>query len=68
MSLARSTCHDARTAPDPDDAVVRRIRAVGKEFEAYGCRRVCAKLRHQRLVVNSKKVCRPEVPMQKPPA
>ena len=58
MGLARSTYHDAPTAPAPDDAVVSRIRAIGEEFEAYGYRRVCAELRHQGLVVNSKKVRR----------
>ncbi len=58
ISLARSTYHDAPTAPAPDDAVVSRIRAIGEEFEAYGYRRICAELRHQGLVVNSKKVRR----------
>ena len=42
----------------PDDAVISRIRAIGEEFEAYGYRRVCAELRHQGLVVNSKKIRR----------
>ena len=58
MGLARSTYHDASTSPAPDDAVICRIRAIGEEFEAYGYRRICAELRHQGLVVNSKKVHR----------
>ena len=58
MGLARSTYHDAPTASAPDDAVVSRIRAIGEKFEAYGYRRICAELRHQGLVVNSKKVRR----------
>ena len=58
MGLARSTYHDAPATPAPDDAVVSRIRAIGEEFEAYGYRRICAELRHQGLVVNSKKVRR----------
>ncbi|NPD70303.1 transposase (plasmid) [Lichenicola cladoniae] len=58
MGLARSTYHDAIVAPQQDDEIVSRIRAIGEEFEAYGYRRICAELRHQGLVVNSKKVRR----------
>ena len=58
MGLARSTYHDAPMARAPDDAVISRIRVIGEEFEAYGYRRICAELRHQGLVVNSKKVRR----------
>jgi putative transposase len=58
MGLARSTYHDTPAADDRDAEVLARIRAVGEEFEAYGYRRICAELRHQGLVVNSKRVRR----------
>ena len=34
------------------------LRPIGQEFEAYGYRRICAELRDEGLVVNSKKVRR----------
>ncbi len=58
MGLARSTYHDAPALDDRDVEVLARIKAVGEEFEAYGYRRICAELRHQGLVVNSKRVRR----------
>ena len=58
MGLARSTYHDTPALDDRDVEVLARIKAVGEEFEAYGYRRICAELRHQGLVVNSKKVRR----------
>ncbi|WP_239479430.1 IS3 family transposase [Lichenicola cladoniae] len=58
MGIARSTYHDTVVAPRQDDEIISRIRAIGEEFEAYGYRRICAELRHQGLVVNSKKVRR----------
>ncbi len=58
MGLARSTYHDAPAATDRDAGILARIKAVGEEFEAYGYRRICAELRHQGLVVNSKRVRR----------
>ena len=38
--------------------IVARIEAICEEFEAYGYRRVGAALRHQGIIVNSKKVRR----------
>ena len=58
MGLARSTYHDTPALDDRDVEVLARIKAVGEEFEAYGYRRICAELRHQGLVVNSKRVRR----------
>lgn len=58
MGLARSTYYDAPDAFDRDAEVLARIKAIGEEFEAYGYRRICAELRHQGVVVNSKKVRR----------
>ena len=58
MGLTRSTYHDVPAATDKDAEILARIKAVGEEFEAYGYRRICAELRHQRLVVNSKRVRR----------
>jgi putative transposase len=40
------------------DEVVKRISAICDEFECYGYRRVRATLRHQGVVVNSKKIRR----------
>ncbi len=58
MGLARSTYYDTPAETGPDVEILSRIKAIGEEFEAYGYRRVCAELRHQGLVVNSKKVRR----------
>ena len=58
MGLSRSTFYD--TAPAALDAgkVLARIGAICDEFECYGYRRVGAALRHQGIVVNSKKLRR----------
>ena len=58
MGLARSTFYDAPATQAGDAAIVARIEAICEEFEAYGYRRVGAELRHQGIVVNSKKVRR----------
>ena len=55
MGLARSTFYDAPATQADDAAIVARIEAICEEFEAYGYRRVGAELRHQGIVVNSKK-------------
>jgi len=57
MGLARSTYYGKPVA-DRDAEILARIEAICAEFEAYGYRRVTAELRHQDLVVNSKKVRR----------
>ena len=58
MGLSRSTYYD--TAPAALDAgkVLTRIGAICDEFECCGYRRVGAALRHQGVVVNSKKLRR----------
>ena len=58
MGLSRSTFYD--TAPAALDAgeVLARIELICDEFECYGYRRVGAALRHQGVVVNSKKLRR----------
>jgi putative transposase len=58
MGLARSTFYDAPATQAGDAAIVARIETICEEFEAYGYRRVGAELRHQGIVVNSKKVRR----------
>ena len=58
MGLSRSTYYDAPHALDRDAEILARIMAIGEEFEAYGYRRVCAELRHQGVVVNSKNAAR----------
>ncbi len=58
MGLARSTFYDAPATKAGDAEVIARIEAVCEEFEAYGYRRVGAELRHQGIVVNSKKIRR----------
>jgi putative transposase len=58
MGLARSTYHDTPAPDDRDAEVLACIKGIGEEFEAYGYRRICAELRHQGLVVNSKRVRR----------
>jgi putative transposase len=57
MGLARSTFYDEPVALDPDE-LIARIGAICDEFECYGYRRVGAALRHQGVVVNSKKLRR----------
>src|ERR1700690_1776568 len=52
------TFYDAPMPSERDDIVLASIRTICDEFEAYGYRRVSAELRHQGLVVNSKKVRR----------
>lgn len=44
--------------PGPDDSAADRIGAICDDFECYGYRRVGAALRHQGIVVNSKKLRR----------
>ena len=58
MGLARSTFYDTPPVPLGADELVGRISAICDEFECYGYRRVGAALRHQGLVVNSKKLRR----------
>jgi putative transposase len=58
MGLARSTFYDAPLIAASQDDVVQRISTICDEFECYGYRRVGAALRHQGVVVNSKKVRR----------
>ena len=58
MGLARSTYYDKRPVPADEVTVTTYIKAICDEFEAYGYRRVGAALRHQGVVVNSKKVRR----------
>jgi len=58
MGLARSTFYDMAPVVLADDELVARIGAICDEFECYGYRRVGAALRHQGVVVNSKKLRR----------
>ncbi len=58
MGLARSTFYDTAPVPLDGDELVARIGAICDEFECYGYRRVGAALRHQGVVVNSKKLRR----------
>ena len=58
MSLPRSTFYDKPATPADDAEIVARMRAICDEFESYGYRRVGAALRHQGIVVNSKRVRR----------
>src|SRR5208283_1637615 len=58
MGVARSTFYDASPAPLALSEVLTRIRMICDEFECYGYRRVGAALRHQGVVVNSKKLRR----------
>ncbi|HVY15970.1 MAG TPA: IS3 family transposase [Rhodopila sp.] len=58
MGLARSTFYDAAPVPVGADELVARIVLICDEFECYGYRRVGAALRHQGVVVNSKKLRR----------
>ena len=58
MGLPRSTYYDAPVATADEAEIVARIEAICEEFEACGYRRVGAALRHQGIIVNSKKVRR----------
>jgi putative transposase len=58
MGLARSTFYDTVPVPLDGDELVSRIGAICDQFECYGYRRVGAALRHQGVVVNSKKLRR----------
>ena len=58
MGLPRSTYYDAPVATADEAEIVARIEAICEEFEAYRYRRVGAALRHQGIIVNSKKVRR----------
>ncbi len=58
MGLPRSTFYDMPATPADEAEIVARMRAICDEFEAYGYRRVGAALRHQGVVVNSKRVRR----------
>ena len=58
MGLSRSTFYDAPPVVLAPDDVLVRIKAICDEFECYGYRRVGAALRHQGVVVNSKRLRR----------
>jgi putative transposase len=58
MGLSRSTFYDPAPATQDAGEVLARIGAICDEFECYGYRRVGAALRHQGIVVNSKKLRR----------
>ena len=53
-----ATFYDAPDIQADDTEIVARIHAICDEFEAYGYRRVGAALRHQGIVVNTKKARR----------
>jgi putative transposase len=58
MGLPCSTYYDAPPVKADNAGIVANITAICNEFEAYGYRRVGAELRHQGMVVNSKKIRR----------
>src|SRR3984957_5731126 len=58
MGLSRSTFYDAPAVVMAPDDILVRMKAICDEFECYGYRRVGAALRHQGVVVNSKKLRR----------
>jgi putative transposase len=58
MGLSRSTFYDPLPAAIAPNDILVRIGAICDEFECYGYRRVGAALRHQGIVVNSKKLRR----------
>ena len=58
MGLARSTFYDVAPVPLEPAELVARIGAICDEFECYGYRRVGVALRHQGVVVNTKKLRR----------
>ena len=58
MGLSRSTFYDTAPVALEEESLLARIGAICDEFECYGYRRVGAALRHQGLVVNSKKLRR----------
>ena len=55
VGMARSTFYDAPAAYLGDAEIVGRMQRIRDEFEAYGYRRVGAKLRHRGVIVNHKK-------------
>jgi putative transposase len=58
MAISRSTFYDAPATATGEVELVTKIAAICDEFESYGYRRVGAALRHQGVIVNSKKVRR----------
>ena len=58
MGLPRSTFYDMPKAALEAGDLLTRIGAICDEFECYGYRRVGAALRHQGIVVNSKRLRR----------
>ena len=58
MGLSRSTFYDRPRATLQAGELLTRIGAICDEFECYGYRRVGAALRHQGIVVNTKKLRR----------
>jgi putative transposase len=58
MGIPRSTFYGAPAIVTGDAEIVRKIAGICDEFESYGYRRVGAALRHQGMIVNSKKVRR----------
>ena len=58
MGLAHSSFYDAPSVEVDEAQLLARIQSICEEFEMYGYRRVGAALRHQGVVVNSKKVRR----------
>ena len=58
MGIARSACYHEPKGTADDTALVEAMHAIKDEFEAYGCRRMQAALRHRGWVVNHKKIKR----------
>lgn len=58
MALPRSTFYNAPAKATVDAEILANIAGICDEFESYGYRRVGAALRHQGIIVNSKKVRR----------
>lgn len=58
MALPHSTFYNAPAKATVDRDILANIAGICDEFESYGYRRVGAALRHQGVIVNSKKVRR----------
>jgi putative transposase len=60
MNIARSTFYYRRKAAPPaeDTDIIDRIEAICLDFPGYGYRRVTEQLKHDKLVINHKKVLR----------
>ena len=57
MNIARSTFYYRRKMAEEDTEVIDRIEKICLEFPGYGYRRVTEQLKHDEMIINTRRCC-----------